>query len=61
MTKEKKKALTEELIQAKNQLKEKRKLIQEMNKKLKMVEKGELPIDDIKPYFENIDTIPLVM
>lgn len=51
--KKKDNALVDELNQTQTQLKEQRKLVQEMNKQLKKVEKGELKIEDIKPFFEN--------
>ena len=42
----------EELKKSLIKLKEQKKLLQEMNKKLKEVQKGELPIEEIKPFFE---------
>ncbi len=50
--KKEEKASAKELMQAQIQLKELRKIIHKMNKKSKMVQKGELPIEDIKPFFD---------
>jgi len=48
----KEKTLEEELKEAQIKLKELRKVVRDYNKKLKKVEKGELPIEEIKPFFE---------
>ena len=42
----------EELKEAQKKIKEYGKLITEMNKKLKMFQKGEISIEEIKPFFE---------
>lgn len=51
--KKKENTLSEELKPAKNLINEMKKEIREKNKQLKMVEKGKLPIEEIKPFFEN--------
>lgn len=48
----KEKTLEEELKEAQIKLKELGMVIREMNKKLKMVERGELLIKEIRPFFE---------
>lgn len=48
----KEKTLEEELKEAQIKLKELRKVIQEKNKQLKMLEKGEISNEEIKPLFE---------
>jgi 5-bromo-4-chloroindolyl phosphate hydrolysis protein len=48
----KEKTLEEELKEAQIKLKDLRKVVREHIKQIKMVEKGELPIEEIKPFFE---------
>ncbi len=43
----------EELKEAQKIIKEYGKLINEMNKKLKMFQRGEISIEEIKPFFED--------
>jgi hypothetical protein len=50
--KDNKKKLNDELKQAEIKIKEYEVIIREMNKKLKLVQKGELSINEIKSFFE---------
>jgi hypothetical protein len=52
MSKKEKTLEEEELKEAQIKLKELRKVVRDHNKKLIKVEKGELPIEEIKPFFE---------